>query len=111
MSGTGYVLAVIAVMAAATFVTRALPFLLLGSWRDHPLLATLARRLPPALLALLVIYSLRHVDPMTSPHGLPEVLALGVVVGLHLWRGNALLSIGAGTVVYMVLVQSGVPGS
>ncbi|MDD7729138.1 MAG: AzlD domain-containing protein, partial [Clostridia bacterium] len=40
-----------------------------------------------------------------SPHGLPELI-FAVIVILHKWKGNVLLSIGAGTVLYMVLVQA-----
>ena len=54
---------------------------------------------------LLVVYCLRNVDIATAPHGLPELIALAVVTALHLWKRNVLLSIGAGTVVYMLLVQ------
>ena len=52
-----------------------------------------------------MIYCLRNVSLLSGSHGLPELIALAVVTGLHLWKRNVLLSIGAGTVVYMVLVQ------
>ena len=54
----------------------------------------------------MVVYCLRNVDIAAAPHGLPELIALAVVTGLHLWKGNVLLSIGVGTAVYMVLVQA-----
>ena len=34
-----------------------------------------------------------------------ELIAAAAVVGLHLWKKNTLLSIAAGTALYMVLVQ------
>ena len=40
-----------------------------------------------------------------SPHGIPELIAIAVIVALHKWKENVLLSIGTGTVVYMLLVQ------
>ena len=40
------------------------------------------------------------------PHGIPEFLAILVIVLLHRWKHNTLLSIAAGTAVYMLLVQT-----
>ena len=56
-------------------------------------------------IILLVVYCLRSVDVSAPPHGLPELIAIAVTAGLHLWKRNTLISIGAGTVVYMLLVQ------
>lgn len=96
----------IALMAAATALTRFLPFLVFGRGRKPPrVIEFLGRALPPAMLALLVVYCLRAMDFTTPPYGLSEIIACGVVAALHLWRGNALLSIFAGTAVYMLLVQ------
>ena len=64
MSGTTYLIAVIAVMTAATFLTRVTPFVLLRNMADHPLLLFLGRYTPPAIMTILVLYSLRG---MTSP--------------------------------------------
>ena len=52
-----------------------------------------------------MVYCLRNMDFATASHALPEIIAAAVVVGLHLWRRNTLLSIVAGTIVYMLLVQ------
>ncbi|MBD5454983.1 MAG: hypothetical protein HDR23_00630 [Lachnospiraceae bacterium] len=54
---------------------------------------------------MLMVYCLRNIEILSSPHGLPELAACAVVAGLNLWRKNTLLSITAGTVVYMVLIQ------
>ena len=35
----------------------------------------------------------------------PQVIAVGVTAGLHWWRRSTLLSIAAGTMCYMLLVQ------
>lgn len=105
-----YLVSFIAVMTLATFLTRALPFLLFRRGGEHPLMAYIGRYLPPAIMLLLVIYCLQTVDFTQPPHGTPELLASGVVVAVHmLWR-NSLISIGAGTALYMYLVQSGVLG-
>ncbi|MDD3449007.1 MAG: branched-chain amino acid transporter permease [Gammaproteobacteria bacterium] len=110
MDATLYLIAVILVMAGATLLTRALPFLLFARGAKHPTLLYLGRVLPPAVMTLLLLYCLKDVSLAAAPHGLPEALALAAVVGLHLWRRNALLSIGAGTGLYMFLVQNGVFG-
>lgn len=95
-------------MGLATQITRFLPFLLPARWLDTPFVHTLKTGLPAVILLLLVVYCLKDTPVNAAPWGLPEALSLAVVVGLHLWRRNALLSIGAGTALYMVLVQTGV---
>lgn len=106
MQGTGYALAVIAVMAVATVITRAAPFLFFGRGRPTPrFVLYLGRALPPAIIAMLVVYCLKGVNVAAYPHGLPELIAVAVVVGLQLWRKNGLLSIFGGTAIYMVAVQ------
>lgn len=99
-------LCTILLVAAATVITRFLPFVLFPKGKAHPkIIDQLSPLLPPAMMGLLVIYCLRNVDVAAAPHGLPELLAIAVTAGLHLWKRNTLLSIGAGTVVYMLLVQ------
>ncbi len=56
-------------------------------------------------MGLLVVYCLKGTGISAYPWGIPELIAIAVTVGLHLWRKKVLLSIGVGTVLYMVLVQ------
>lgn len=98
----------IVAMGAATAATRFLPFWLPARWLDLRLVRTLKNALPGVILLLLVIYSLKDTPLVRAPWGLPEALSLALVIALHLWRRNALLSIAGGTAVYMVLVQTGV---
>lgn len=99
-------IAIISVAALCTLLTRMLPFLLLGGKREvSPTVKYLGNVLPPAIMTILVVYCLKSINFLSGSRGLPEFLAIGVVVGLHLWKRNTLLSIGAGTVVYMFLVQ------
>ena len=103
---TGQAIASIAVMAVVTFLTRALPFLLFDRG-DHPpkLVLYLGQVLPPAIIAMLIVYCLKGIT-FASPAGwAPSLLAGGAAVVLHLWKGNDLLSIFGATVLYMVLVQ------
>lgn len=105
MSDTRAIL-LIGVVAAVTMLLRFLPFVIFGGGKKTPGYITyLSSVLPYAIMGMLVIYCLRNVSLVTAPHGLPELLASAVVVGLHLWKKNTLLSIAVGTVVYMFLVQ------
>lgn len=99
-------LAYIAVMAGVTFLTRALPFLLFDRG-DHPpkLVLYLGRVLPPAIIAMLIVYCLKGVTFATPAGWVPPLLAGGTAVLLHIWKGNDLLSIFGATVFYMILVQ------
>jgi len=100
MSATTYLLAAIGVMTVATFATRATPFLLLRRVAGHPTLLYLGRYLPPTVMMLLVIYSVRDA-PLLSTAGLPYWIAMAATAAVHLWRRNALLSIGIGTGLFM----------
>ena len=104
---SGSLTAVILVMAAATVLSRVAPFLFLGRHAERPWVRYLGRGVPPVIVTLLVIYCLRGVRIDAWPNGLPELGALVVTVGLHLAWGNALISIAAGTGLYMFLQQSG----
>lgn len=89
-----------------TMLTRFLPFILFPASRPTPkYVQYLGKVLPPAVFGVLVIYALRNVDLLSPSHGLPELISVGVVVGLHLWKKQMLLSIAGGTICYMLLVQ------
>lgn len=99
-------IAIIIVVALCTFLTRALPFWLFGGKKELPLMVQyLGKVLPPAIMIILVIYCLKSVNIFVGNRGIPEFLAIGFVTALHIWKKNTLLSIGAGTAFYMLLVQ------
>lgn len=96
----------IALCALATILTRFLPFVLFSGNRPTPrYVLYLGAALPPAIFAMLVVYCLKGVQLFSGSHGLPEAIAIIVIAALHLWKKNTLLSIGAGTVCYMLLMQ------
>ncbi|MGN0570681.1 MAG: branched-chain amino acid transporter permease [Candidatus Fimenecus sp.] len=96
----------VAVIVLATMLTRFLPFLLFPADKPTPkYLQYLGKVLPAAVFGLLVVYCLKNVDILSGSHGIPELLAIAVVIALHLWKKQMLLSIAGGTVVYMLLVQ------
>ena len=98
--------AVIAIAAVITAALRFLPFLIFGENRKTPAIITyLGQVLPFAIMGMLVVYCLKGVSFTSAPFGIPEIIGCAVVTGLHIWKRNTLLSIGAGTVCYMLLVQ------
>lgn len=97
---------IVAVLAIATMITRFLPFLIFPAGKKVPdYVEYLGKTLPYATMGLLVVYCLKGVNFTAVPYGLPEILAVAAIVVIHWWKGNSLLSIGAGTVFYMFLVQ------
>lgn len=101
-----YVLQVFAAMATATFSLRLFPFLVPRRYQENRHLRFVGDLLPASVMVLLVVYCLKDVRFAATPYGLPELLAVFVVAGVHLWRRNALLSIGLGTTLYIFLVRT-----
>ena len=95
----------IAVIAVVTYLLRSLPFLVFSGGTTPAFITYLGTVLPYAIMGMLVVYCLKDTTVLSWPYGIPELLACAVVVLLHLWRKNTLLSIGVGTAFYMVLVQ------
>lgn len=89
-----------------TMLTRFLPFLLFPADKPTPeYIQYLGNVLPSAVFGLLVIYCLKNVSLFNGSHGLPEFISIGLVVILHYWKRQMLLSIAGGTLCYMLLVQ------
>ncbi len=91
-------------MALTTMALRFIPFLIFGK-RTPKYVSYLGKVLPQAIIALLVVYCLREVSVTAPPHGIPELIAGGSVVGMQAWKRNAVLSILLGTAVYMALIR------
>ena len=101
-----YAAAAIAVIALVTMGLRFLPFLIFGEKRTTPpIIAYMGQILPYAIMGMLVVYCLKDVTLLAAPFGIPEAIACALVVILHVWKRNTLLSIGGGTLCYMLLVQ------
>lgn len=106
MSRFAYTLTTILLIAVVTLFTRALPFALFGGRRKPPAAVEyLGKVIPPAAMAMLVVYCLKGISFAAWPFGLPELLAGAAVVLLHLYKRNTLISILGGTALYMFLVQ------
>lgn len=99
-------IAIIVVVAVCTFITRVFPFLVFGrKGEPSPMIRFLGKALPPAVIAVLVIYCLKNTDFLLPASVLPQMISIAAVILLHLWKRNNLLSIGLGTVCYMLLIQ------
>ena len=97
---------IIAAAAICTVFTRALPFLFFGGNKGIPgSIRYLGKILPPAIMAVLVVYCLKNISLLQAPFGAPELLACALTVILHVWKRNNLLSIAGGTIFYMILIQ------
>ncbi|MGI6169377.1 MAG: branched-chain amino acid transporter permease [Christensenellales bacterium] len=102
----GESLLIILVVAAITFFVRLIPFLFFSKGKSVPKLVDyLGAALPPAVMAMLVVFCLRNTVVTAYPFGLPELIGVVAVVLLHVWKRNNLLSIFGGTAIYMALVQ------
>ena len=97
---------IVAVVALVTVLLRFLPFWIFGeNRRTPPIITYLGARLPFAIMGMLVIYCLKDVELTAAPFGMAEFLGCALVALLHVWKRNTLLSIGLGTLAYMLLVQ------
>lgn len=96
----------IALASLMTMLTRFLPFVAFRSSKPvSPAISYLAKVLPPAVFGMLVVYCLKGVSFTAPAFALPEIIAVAAVVVLHLCFRKMLLSIGLGTVIYMVLLN------
>lgn len=103
-AGTSFL--IILAVALTTFATRAAPFLVFPKGKDIPkVMQYLGKVLTPAVIGMLVVYCLKSASILDAPHGAPEAAAVAATAGLHVWKRNNLLSIGAGTILYMFLIQ------
>ena len=97
---------IIVIVATITILLRFIPFLVFNGKKESPKVITyLSNVLPFAIMAMLVVYCLKDISVITFPFGLPEIIASVIVILLHLWRKNTLLSISVGTIIYMLLIQ------
>lgn len=109
MPETAYLAAAVVVSALVTWGLRALPFLFLHRLRHSAVLQEVGAALPAGVMTVLVLHTLHDVPPLDPARSIPVAVGLAATAGLHLWRGNAMLSIGVGTGLHVVLASS-LPG-
>lgn len=99
-------ISIVAVAALCTFFIRAIPFLFFGRKKElPPTVNYLGKYLPSAVMVILIIYCMRFIDLLIPSTFLPQFIAAAIVVLIHLWKRNTLLSILCGTICYMILIQ------
>ncbi len=91
-------------MSIVTILIRFLPFIAFRN-RTPEYIFYLGRVLSPAIIGMLVVYCLKDISFKASPFGLPELISAACVIGLQAWKRNSLLSILAGTMIYMLLIR------
>jgi len=103
---TAQQLITILMISLGTMSMRFLPFLIFPAGKPTPkYIQYLGKVLPGAVFGMLVVYCLKNVSITAFPFGIPELIGIAVTAVLHLWKKQMILSMGAGTIVYMILVQ------
>ncbi len=102
---TIYVLLMTLMLSLLIIVTRVLPFMISRLIKNSTTIRTLGRSLPAYIMVLLVIFEINIAEFNHFPYGIPAIIALIVVTGVHCWRRNIMLSIIAGTLTYILLMQ------
>lgn len=96
----------IGAVVLGTMATRFLPFLVFPKGKTPPkFVQYLGKVLPCAAIGLLLVYCFKDVAS-SGTYGIPEILSVLLIIVLHKWKKNTLLSIGGGTALYMLLVQT-----
>lgn len=96
----------IGMVILGTMLTRFLPFLIFPADKPTPAyIQYLGKVLPASIFGLLVIYCLKNVSLLSGNHAIPELISIAVVIALHYWKRQMLLSIAGGTICYMILIQ------
>lgn len=96
----------IGMVVLGTMITRFLPFIVFPAGKPTPkYIQYLGKVLPGAVFGMLVIYCLKNVSILGGTHGIPEAISIILVICLHLYKRQMLISIAGGTICYMLLVQ------
>lgn len=102
---TNEMILIIAICGIVTFALRAIPFVVLGGREVPKAITYLGKVLPMSVMTILVVYCVKGVRFDSPANFVPTLVGLVVTALLHLWKKNTFLSIVAGTVVYMLMVQ------
>lgn len=95
------------IIVFATVIIRFLPFIIIRkSIAERKYIRFLGDMMPYSMIALLVVYCLKEVNLIKYPYGIPELISIAIIIILHIIKRNVLISIGVGTVIYMILVQT-----
>lgn len=98
-----YAFVALLIASAVTWALRVGPFFVFKDREIPEILRYLGDVMPPAIMAILVIYFIR--DNIVTGDVLSELIALGLVLIIQLARRNMILSMTVGTLVYMLLIR------
>lgn len=101
----GFIISAIIIASLATYATRILPFIFFAKRKPGPLVQHIEFFMPMMIMVILVFYAIKDVPFGEYPYGIPEIIGIIVAFIMHGWRKNALLSIIAATLAYMILIQ------
>ena len=104
------ILVSICIIGGVTLFVRLLPFLFFRKREIPKVIRFLEGYLPPMVMIILVVYSIRNIEWNQSPYGIPVIAGMALVTALHVWKKNPLLSIFGGTVFYMAVIQTNIMG-
>ena len=104
MINTKHSILFIVVISAVTVIIRFLPFIVFSKKTPKPI-AYLSEVLPYAVMGMLIVYCLKDVSFIGGYHGIPEFICICLVILLHKLFHNTLLSVAAGVISYMLLIQ------
>lgn len=91
------------IMTISTFLTRLFSFALFSKKEPPIIFKYLGKYLPPMVMAILIIYSLKDIETFPQTQKIASIVAIGITAFVHLWQKNAMISIFGGTIIYMVL--------
>lgn len=96
-------LVAVGLSAVIIFLTRAFPFILFSKREPPTVLRFIEKYIPPMIMGVLVVYSLKDVKFTAVPYGVPHIISIAVTAVLHLWKKNSMVSIFGGTILFMIL--------
>lgn len=97
---------VVIVAAVCTFLTRVIPFAVFGGKKEVPkFIKYLGDILPMAIIGILIVYCLGDLTTGSLNIIAPQLICVALTAIIHIWKRNTLLSIGVGTVSYMLLIN------
>ena len=104
---TAYYIAIIAAVAVCTFLIRLCPFIVFGRGSETPKnVLFIGNVLPTAMITILIVYCFKTIDFSNANTYVPQLISGILVAVLHFWKNSTLLSIGVGTVCYMILTRT-----
>ena len=95
----------ILILSLMIFITRTLPYFFAEKLRQAKMVEYIGKQLPAYIMMLLLIYEIDVTTFLKWPYGIPHLIALLIVILIHLWQRQVLLSLFLGTISYLFLTN------